>query len=161
MRHLFYFRVMQKQEVLQLIDEKLQHLEETEKVNIWQGKISFGVHLPLYNNSPFLQAFLKKKKLIQRLIVFETFFLPFLVLTLSTGFWERLEAAFWKTIVVLLVNVFFLGLIFIYGSLRSLVRESISAQKEVKKMILHDLRQKVEALDVTDRVAQKTGAAVS
>ena len=148
---------MQKRQILQLIDEKLQQVEETEKVNIWQGKISFGVHLPLYQHSPYLQPFLKKKKVIQRLIIFETIFIPILVLTFSTGFTEKLEEAFWKTIIIVLVNALFVGFLFIYGALRSLVRDTISAQKEVKKMMLHDLRQKIEAMEeVSDRAVHTT-----
>lgn len=147
MRHLFYFRVMQNQKVLQLIDEKLQQLEEAEKDNVWKTKISFGVHLEVYRQSPYFHAFIKKKKLVQRLLIFQTFALPILVLTLSFGFNSQPETGFWKTVGLILINAFFVGAIFIYGILRSLVRDTISTENEVKKMMLHDLRQKVAAME--------------
>ena len=147
---------MQKREVLQLIDEKLEQVEEAEKVNIWKGKISFGVHLHVYQHSPYLPLIIKKRKLIQRLILAETFLIPLIILTLSFGYADKADQSFWKAVVMVLVNALFLGGLFVYGLLRSLVRDTISAEKEVKKMMLHDLRQKVEALEVSDLAVHKT-----
>jgi hypothetical protein len=48
LRHLFYFRTMLKEEVLKLIDEKLQQIEEAETKNMLNGNLNFGLHLHLY-----------------------------------------------------------------------------------------------------------------
>lgn len=138
---------MQKENVLQLIDEKLAQLEEAEKAGIWEGKINFGVHFNMYKDSLYMPAFLKKTKTVNRLLLFEAFAIPVLVFTLSFGNWP--EESIWKTVIKVLLNALFIGGIFIYGMLRSLVQEANSAQKEAKKLMLHDLRQKVESLHET------------
>jgi archaellum component FlaF (FlaF/FlaG flagellin family) len=66
------------------------------------------------------------------------------------------EKAFGKTTLLILINALFIGGVFIYPILRSLVRDVNSAQNEVKRLMLHDLHQKVEAMDeVSGPVVQK------
>lgn len=144
---------MQKAQVLKLIDEKLKQLEEAEKASIWDGKLNFGVHLNVYKDSPYMPAFLKKRKGLNRLILVTAFLIPVLVLSFS---YDWLEESFWKTIIKILLNALFIGGIFIYSILRSLVRDANNAQLEVKRLMLHDLRQQVEALEeVPDQLAPK------
>ncbi len=157
--HLFlYIRIMQKEKVLQLIDEKLNQIEEAEKVNIWKGKLSFGVHQHVYKDSPYLPVILKKRKGINRRILIATFAIPVIVLLFEFSYGDWQEESIWKTVVKLLLSSLFTGGIFIYGMLLSLVNDTNSAQKEVKKLMLHDLRQKVEAIEVNEKEVQKTGA---
>ena len=136
---------MQKEKVLQLIDEKLQQIEEAEKATIWRGKLNYGVHQNVYKDSPYMPTFLKKRKSLNRLILFTAFAIPILVHTLSFG--DGPDESILKTIIKILLNALFVGGIFIYSFLRSLVRDTNSVQQEVKKMMLHDLRQKVEVME--------------
>ena len=138
---------MQKNELLQLIDDKLAQLNEAEKATKWDDKLRYGVHLNLYRQSPFMEAFLKKRKNVQRQILFATFAIPILVFLWDSGFYEQWEQNPWKVVVMLLVNTLFSGLIIIYGLMRSVARTTNSAQSEVKKMMLFDLRQKVEQME--------------
>lgn len=152
-----YIGAMQKKSVLQLIDEKLKQLDETEKESIWKGKLNFGVHLNVYKDSPYLASVLKKRKFINRLIFFEAFAIPILVHSFGSSIWS--EESIWKTIIKILLSALFVGGVFIYTILRSLVNDTNSAQNEVKRLMLHDLRQKVEMLEeVSDPAVQKTGA---
>ena len=135
---------MQKESVLQLIDEKLQQIEEAEKANFWNGKISYGVHQNVYKDSPYMPRFLKKRKGLNRAILIQAFLIPVMVLSFS---YDWLEESLWKTIIKILLNALFIGGIFIYSFLRSMVQHANNAQLEVKRLMLHDLRQKVAAME--------------
>ncbi len=133
--------------MLHLIDDKLAQLEAAEKATKWSGKLSYGVHLDVYRQSPFWAAFLKKRKSVHQQIWFAAFAIPLIIYLWSSHFYEQLEQNIWKALVMLLVNTLFFGLIFIYGTLRSVARTTNSAQNEVKKMMLTDLRQKIEQME--------------
>lgn len=150
---------MQKQTVLQLIDEKLAQIEEAETKNRLAGNLNFGVHLHLYQQSPYLKGFEKKRKQLRTFIWMETFFIAFLLVGLNSSLFDKIAENPFKAIVGLLVSSAVSGLFFVYWPLRSLVAYTNSTQKEVKKLMLHDLRQKVESLEeVSGPVVQKTGA---
>lgn len=152
MRHLFYFRAMQKGEVLKLIDEKLQQIEEAETKNRFTGNLNFGLHLHLYRQSPYLKEFEKKRKMLRDFIWIETFTIAFMLVGLNSDLFDKITENPFKAIVGMLVVSAVSGLFFVYFPLRFLIANANSTQKEVKKMMLHDLHQKIEALDtVTDR----------
>lgn len=147
--HLFfiYFGAMQKANVLQLIDEKLKQLEEAEKASLWKSKLSFGVHLNVYKDSPYMPAFLKKRKGLNRRLLIGALVIPVIVLLFSMSYGSWPEESLLKTVVKLVLNALFTGGILIYGMLHSIVQGANDAQQDVKKMMLRDLRQKVEALE--------------
>lgn len=147
---------MQKAQVLQLIDEKLQQIEEAEKKNLLNGNLNFGVHMNVYKDSPIMPQFLKKRKVLLRLLLLECFLLPLFIKMSPSSTWDQLEANTLKTVVMILGTTVFNGLILFYFFLPSLVAQTNNTQKEVKKMILQDLRQKVEALEVSDLAVHKT-----
>lgn len=158
--HLFfiYISCMQKEKVLQLIDEKLAQVEEAEKASMWKGKLNFGVHLNVYKDSPYMPAFLKKRKGLNRRLLIGALVIPVIVLLFSMSYGSWPEESLLKTVVKLLLNALFTGGILIYGMLHSIVQGVNDAQQDVKKMMLRDLRQKVEALEeVSEKVVQKTG----
>ena len=130
-------------------------VEEAEKANLWKEKLNFGVHLNVYKDSPYMPSFLKKRKTISRLILFEAFAIPILVHTFGSSEWS--EESIWKTIIKILLSALVVGGIFIYTILRSLVNDTNSVQNDVKKMMLHDLRQQIEALETNETAVQKTG----
>ncbi len=155
--HLFfiYIGAMQKDKVLQLIDEKLAQIEEAEKKNALKGNLNFGLHLHLYRQSPYLPAFEKKRKRLHNFLWLETFLIPFVLVGISSDLWEK----FFDSPFIVVTGVFVLsaisGLFFVYLPLHALIANANSAQKEVKKMMLHDLRQKVEALDEANEKAEQ------
>lgn len=157
--HLFfiYIRLMQKEKVLQLIDEKLAQIEEAEKKNALKGNLNFGLHLHLYRQSPYLAEFEKKRKRLVNFLWFETFLIPLMLVGISSDLWEK----FFDNPILVIVGVLVLsavsGLFFIYLPLHALIANANSVQKEVKRLMLHDLRQKVEALDeFTEKEVHKT-----
>lgn len=151
---------MQKENVLQLIDEKLAQIEEAETKNKLNFNLNFGVHLHLYRQSPYLPPFLKKRKIVRRSILFNSFLLPLIMVLGQDHTWELFEANALKAVLQIFGTVVSTGLIFNYIILHTLVAYANSTQKDVKMLLLHDLRQKVEAMEETsDRVVQKTGVA--
>ena len=144
---------MQKNEVLQLIDEKLAQLQEAEKRNKWNERLSFGVHLQAYRQSPFMEAFLKKRKQLQREILLTSFGIPMMFYLLDSKFYDQLQENFLKAAVFLLVNTIFWGLVLRFAFIRAVALHTNNAQHEVKKMMLTDLRQKIEQLECKPEMA--------
>lgn len=158
--HLFfiYISCMQKEKVLQLIDEKLAQIEEAEKKNAVKGNLNFGLHLHLYRQSPYLADFEKKRKRLRNFLWFETFFIPLMLVGISSDLWDKFFDSPFIVVAGVLVISAVSGLLFVYFPLYALIANANSVQKDVKKLMLHDLRQKVEALDeFSEKAVQKTG----
>jgi len=150
---------MQKEKVLQLINEKLAQVEEAEKKNALTGNLNFGLHLHLYRQSPYLKDFEKKRQLLHRFILLETFFIPLMVIGIDSNTFDKIAESPFTAILGIIAIAAVAGFFFVYFPLRMLIAFSNSTQKEVKKMMLHDLRQQVETLDdVSEMAAQKNVA---
>ena len=134
---------MDKESVIRIIDDKLKKIEEANIKNISKGSLNFGVHLDDYKNSPQLQAILKKRKRLITLLWVESFLIPATVIIISS---DAFEGSLIKGIMLLLVGSLFAGLIFVYFPLHSLISYSNDMQKDVKKMMLEDLKNKIEEL---------------
>jgi hypothetical protein len=152
---------MQKEHVLQLIDEKLAQIEEAETKNLLNGNLNFGLHVHLYRQSPYMKDFEKKRKQLRAFIWVDTFIIAFMLVGINSDLFDKISQNPFKAIVGIIVLSVVSGLLFVYYPLRSLVATANSTQKEVKKLMLYDLRQKVEALEANEMAAQKTGVAAS
>lgn len=125
----------------------MQQIEETETKNVLYGNLNFGLHLHLYRQSPHLKDFEKKRKQLRTFIWLETFFISFMLIGLNSDLFDKIAENPFKAIAGLLILSAVSGLFFVYFPLRSLVASAKSTQKEVKKLMLHDLRQKVEVME--------------
>jgi hypothetical protein len=136
----------EKEKVLQIIDEKLRQLEEADKKNTSRGNFNFGIHLNVYENAPRLPIVLKKKKRLKKMLWVQTFFVSFFMVGIYTDFLGKMDEHFLKALVSLVLMGAMGGLIFVYFPMRTMVVETNDLQAEVKKMILEDVKQQVEAL---------------
>lgn len=135
---------MHKNEVLRLIDEKLQQVEEAEKATKWNDKVIYGVHLQAYKQSPLLQPFLKKRKNLKTQMLLMSIMEPLMAYLLGFDFYGKLEQNPWIALIGLIGNAVFIGLVAYSTTMVSLVRDINKAQNDVKKMMLLDLREKIE-----------------
>jgi hypothetical protein len=134
---------MDKERVIRIIDDKLKKIEEANTKNILKGSLNVGVHLDDYKDSTQLQTILKKRKRLNTLLWVETFSIPALVII---TFSDVLDGSFIKGILLLLAGSLFAGLIFVYLPLHGLISFSNDMQKDVKKMMLEDLKNKIQEL---------------
>jgi Na+/melibiose symporter-like transporter len=98
---------------------------------------------------------------LRTFIWLETFFISFMLVGIQSNMFDKIAENPFKAIAGLLVVSAMSGLFIVYFPLRTLVASANSTQKEVKKLMLHDLRTKVQALEVSEKGVQKTGAGFS
>ncbi len=134
---------MNKDAIIKIINEKIQQVEEANTKNILSGNLNIGVHLNLYKGSPYILPLLKKKKRLTTLLWVESFLIPATIIIISS---DVFEGSVIKGIMLLLVGSLIAGLIFVYFPLYGLISYSNDMQKDVKKMMLEDLKNKIEGL---------------
>jgi len=134
---------MKKELVIQMIDEKMKQMEEASSKNILTGNLNFGLHLNLYKESPFREALLKKKRNLNILLLVQTFTITAVMIIIFSNVFE---GSFLKGITLFIVETILTGFIFVYYPLQGLIVYANDVQKEVKKIILEDLKNKINKL---------------
>ena len=136
---------MDTQELKTYMQGRMAELDKNlDEQEFWlRGRFNFGMNKQQYQHLPSWNAFVKDKKRLVRLIWAEAFLTVGMVYAFVPGGWELYQSK-WKTLLVILAVILFLGLFLALTSYFITAFEVNRVQKQVKRLIYEDLLHQIE-----------------
>lgn len=142
----FLFLFMEKNDLKNYLEQRLQELEKKKDMEdvTYKGKFSFGLPSKDYAHLPAWNSLKKQKSIMVRLVWIEGVFLSLTVVGMTSDIWDKFSENWWKALLAYILLSFVVLIFFILLTYFNLFTQFRQTEREIRKLIYQDILHKME-----------------